>query len=119
VNKKLRHGVLPQFHFPFTNIDVCISFFKTKPFNHEYNNVAYHITHFPFPTDIVYNHPFQNHPHFLGENVSSPKTFQDLILALQTYWAKQGCVLQQPYDMEVGAGTFHPATFLRAVGPEP
>jgi glycyl-tRNA synthetase alpha chain len=51
--------------------------------------------------------------------VSSPKTFQDLILALQTYWAKQGCVLQQPYDMEVGAGTFHPATFLRAIGPEP
>jgi len=51
--------------------------------------------------------------------VSSPTTFQDLILALQEYWAKQGCVLQQPYDMEVGAGTFHPATFLRAIGPEP
>ncbi len=46
-------------------------------------------------------------------------TFQGLILALQSYWAEQGCVLQQPYDMEVGAGTFHPATFLRAVGPEP
>jgi len=46
-------------------------------------------------------------------------TFQTLILALQEYWAKQGCVLQQPYDMEVGAGTFHPATFLRAIGPEP
>ncbi len=51
--------------------------------------------------------------------MSSPTTFQDLILALQEYWAKQGCVLQQPYDMEVGAGTFHPATFLRAIGPEP
>jgi glycyl-tRNA synthetase alpha chain len=47
------------------------------------------------------------------------KSFQDLILALQTYWARQGCVLLQPYDMEVGAGTFHPATFLRAIGPEP
>jgi glycyl-tRNA synthetase alpha chain len=46
-------------------------------------------------------------------------TFQDLILALQHYWARQGCVLLQPYDMEVGAGTFHPATFLRAIGPEP
>ena len=46
-------------------------------------------------------------------------TFQELILALQTYWAEQGCVLQQPYDMEMGAGTFHPATFLRAIGPEP
>jgi len=45
-------------------------------------------------------------------------TFQGLILALQNYWAARGCVLQQPYDMEVGAGTFHPATFLRAVGPE-
>jgi len=46
-------------------------------------------------------------------------TFQDLILALQTYWAQQGCVILQPLDMEVGAGTFHPATFLRAIGPEP
>lgn len=46
-------------------------------------------------------------------------TFQGLILALQTYWARQGCVLLQPYDMEVGAGTFHTATFLRAIGPEP
>jgi len=46
-------------------------------------------------------------------------TFQDLILALQNYWAKKGCVIQQPYDMEKGAGTFHPATFLRSLGPEP
>ncbi|MBF0266803.1 MAG: glycine--tRNA ligase subunit alpha [Gammaproteobacteria bacterium] len=46
-------------------------------------------------------------------------TFQDLILALQNYWAKHGCVLIQPYDMEMGAGTFHPATFLRSIGPEP
>ena len=48
-----------------------------------------------------------------------PRTFQDLILTLQRYWAEQGCVLLQPYDMEVGAGTFHTATFLRALGPEP
>ena len=46
-------------------------------------------------------------------------SFQNLILTLQEYWDKQGCVLLQPYDMEVGAGTFHPATFLRAIGPEP
>ncbi|MCB1692798.1 MAG: glycine--tRNA ligase subunit alpha [Pseudomonadales bacterium] len=46
------------------------------------------------------------------------ETFQDLILTLQAFWAERGCVLMQPYDMEVGAGTFHPATFLRAVGPE-
>jgi glycyl-tRNA synthetase alpha chain len=46
-------------------------------------------------------------------------TFQDLIFRLQQYWADYGCVIQQPYDMEVGAGTFHPATFLRAIGPEP
>lgn len=45
-------------------------------------------------------------------------TFQGLILALQQYWAEHGCVILQPYDMEVGAGTFHPATFLRAIGPE-
>lgn len=47
------------------------------------------------------------------------KTFQGLILALQSYWAERGCVIIQPLDMEVGAGTFHPATFLRAIGPEP
>ena len=45
--------------------------------------------------------------------------FQDLVLELQKYWAGQGCAIQQPYDMEVGAGTFHPATFLRSLGPEP
>ena len=45
--------------------------------------------------------------------------FQDIILELNRYWAEQGCVIQQPYDMEVGAGTFHPATLLRALGPEP
>ncbi len=45
-------------------------------------------------------------------------TFQGLILALQQFWAEQGCVVLQPLDMEVGAGTFHPATFLRAIGPE-
>lgn len=45
--------------------------------------------------------------------------FQDIILELCRYWAEQGCVIQQPYDMEVGAGTFHPATLLRALGPEP
>jgi glycyl-tRNA synthetase alpha chain len=48
-----------------------------------------------------------------------PTTFQDLILALQRYWADRGCVILQPYDLEVGAGTFHSATFLRALGPEP
>lgn len=47
------------------------------------------------------------------------KTFQDIIFALNDFWAKQGCVILQPLDMEVGAGTFHPATFLRAIGPEP
>ena len=50
--------------------------------------------------------------------VADVKTFQGLILALQSFWAKQGCVVLQPLDMEVGAGTFHPATFLRAIGPE-
>ena len=46
-------------------------------------------------------------------------TFQELILKLQAFWAERGCAIVQPYDMEMGAGTFHPATFLRAVGPEP
>ena len=46
-------------------------------------------------------------------------TFQQLILRLEQFWDRQGCALLQPYDMEVGAGTFHTATFLRAIGPEP
>ena len=46
-------------------------------------------------------------------------TFQELILSLQNYWADKGCLLQQPYDLEVGAGTFNPATLLRVLGPEP
>ena len=49
----------------------------------------------------------------------SARTFQDLILALQNFWAGQGCLILQPYDMEMGAGTFHPATTLRALGPKP
>ncbi len=48
-----------------------------------------------------------------------PECFQDIILTLQNYWAAQGCVILQPYDMEMGAGTFHPATALRALGPQP
>ncbi|BCX87931.1 glycyl-tRNA synthetase alpha chain [Methylomarinovum tepidoasis] len=51
--------------------------------------------------------------------MSHPQTFQELILALQDYWGRQGCAILQPMDMEVGAGTFHPGTFLRAIGPEP
>ncbi len=47
------------------------------------------------------------------------KTFQGLILQLQDYWSRQGCVIVQPLDIEVGAGTFHPMTFLRSIGPEP
>ncbi|NVK30043.1 MAG: glycine--tRNA ligase subunit alpha, partial [Gammaproteobacteria bacterium] len=46
-------------------------------------------------------------------------TFQGMIATLQDYWSRQGCIVQQPYDMEVGAGTFHTSTFLRALGPEP
>jgi glycyl-tRNA synthetase alpha chain len=50
---------------------------------------------------------------------SNPLTFQELILRLQTFWAERGCVLQQPYDTEVGAGTMAPETFLRVLGPQP
>ncbi len=51
--------------------------------------------------------------------MAKTKTFQDIIFTLQQYWADQGCTIIQPLDLEVGAGTFHPATFLRAIGPEP
>ncbi|MFM7414555.1 MAG: glycine--tRNA ligase subunit alpha, partial [Alphaproteobacteria bacterium] len=50
---------------------------------------------------------------------AKPPSFQDIILRLHRFWADQGCVILQPYDMEVGAGTFHPATTLRALGPKP
>jgi glycyl-tRNA synthetase alpha chain len=55
----------------------------------------------------------------LSEIKSNPPTFQELILKLQTFWAERGCVLQQPYDVEVGAGTMAPETFLRVLGPQP
>ncbi len=54
-----------------------------------------------------------------ARSAASPHSFQDLILTLQRFWADHGCVILQPYDMEVGAGTFHPATTLRALGPDP
>ena len=46
-------------------------------------------------------------------------TFQELLMTLERFWADRGCVIQQPYDIEVGAGTFNPATLLRVLGPEP
>src|SRR5699024_4048471 len=62
----------------------------------------------PMPRGTAKNNQVENRP-----------TFQELILLLQNYWARQGCFLMQPLDIEVGAGTFHPATFLRSIGPEP
>jgi glycyl-tRNA synthetase alpha chain len=55
---------------------------------------------------------------FVSKLHAAPDTFQELIARLQQYWADKGCVVMQPLDMEVGAGTFHPATFLRSIGPE-
>ena len=54
-----------------------------------------------------------------NQSITAVSTFQDIIQTLQNYWSQQGCVVLQPLDMEVGAGTFHPATFLHAIGPEP
>jgi glycyl-tRNA synthetase alpha chain len=69
-------------------------------------------------------HPVAADPIARGRGDPRPRhgpalSFQSLILDLQNFWAKQGCVILQPYDVEVGAGTFHPATALRALGPEP
>ena len=55
----------------------------------------------------------------MKQMIKKPKSFQEIILRLQDYWAEIGCAIIQPYDMEVGAGTFHPATTLRALGPKP
>jgi len=54
-----------------------------------------------------------------SDQANRPPSFQDLILKLERFWADQGCVILQPYDMEMGAGTFHPATTLRSLGPKP
>ncbi|MGZ8400942.1 MAG: glycine--tRNA ligase subunit alpha [Methyloceanibacter sp.] len=54
-----------------------------------------------------------------SDRANRPPSFQDLILKLERFWADQGCVILQPYDMEMGAGTFHPATTLRSLGPKP
>ena len=58
-------------------------------------------------------------PDAVPQNMRPDRSFQGLILTLQHYWAEQGCVILQPYDMEMGAGTFHPATTLRSLGPQP
>jgi len=55
----------------------------------------------------------------MSKNDRQPPSFQDLILTLERFWADQGCVILQPYDIEMGAGTFHPATALRSLGPKP
>ena len=52
----------------------------------------------------------------MSDTPTTPRSFQEIILRLQTYWASKGCAILQPYDMEVGAGTFHPATTLRSLG---
>src|SRR5579883_1519308 len=54
----------------------------------------------------------------MAARASKALSFQALLMRLQDYWAKQGCVILQPYDVEMGAGTFHPATTLRALGPK-
>ena len=54
-----------------------------------------------------------------SQSGAAPLSFQDLILRLHHYWSERGCLILQPYDMEMGAGTFHPATVLRALGPDP
>ena len=58
-------------------------------------------------------------PHHPPAGQTTPLPFQDMILALHAFWSRQGCAILQPYDLEMGAGTFHPATTLRALGPKP
>jgi glycyl-tRNA synthetase alpha chain len=68
---------------------------------------------------LIPDRPFATFPAPPGKPMPTVTYFQDVIMALQHFWAEQGCLIQQPYDMEVGAGTFHPATYLRVLGPEP
>jgi len=55
----------------------------------------------------------------MSQRLGKPRSFQEIVLRLQDYWADRGCAILQPYDMEMGAGTFHPATTLRSLGPKP
>ncbi len=71
---------------------------------------------------LASTHAVTQHKHtqvLVNNTNKNPITFQELILRLQNFWAERGCVLQQPYDTEVGAGTMSPETFLRVLGPEP
>ncbi len=70
------------------------------------------------PTKATSRPAVSNRRDATGRELRPTKSFQDLILTLQQFWGEQGCVVLQPYDMEVGAGTFHPATTLRALGPK-
>jgi glycyl-tRNA synthetase alpha chain len=71
------------------------------------------------PPEAIYCPPFWATQHLALHETGRGMTFQQLIFSLQKFWSDRGCVILQPYDMEVGAGTFHPATFLRSIGPEP
>ncbi len=71
------------------------------------------------PPEAIYFPPFWATQHLALHETGHGMTFQQLIFSLQKFWSDRGCVILQPYDMEVGAGTFHPATFLRSIGPEP
>ena len=71
----------------------------------------------PLPLQSTIDSSFLNNP--VNQPKSNSLTFQELILRLQAFWAERGCVLQQPYDVEVGAGTMAPETFLRVLGPKP
>jgi glycyl-tRNA synthetase alpha chain len=71
----------------------------------------------PIPLQSTIDFSFLNNP--VNQPKSNSLTFQELILRLQAFWAERGCVLQQPYDVEVGAGTMAPETFLRVLGPKP
>src|SRR3546814_6640376 len=75
-----------------------------------------------FPYTTLFRSPIDRFPHPRRKpplSAQPPLSFQDLILTLQHYWSERGCVVLQPYDLEMGAGTFHPATTLRALGPNP
>jgi hypothetical protein len=87
---------------------------RVTPKDHSAEALSLSATHFPraMPSAIAarMNQPLPPHMH-------PTRSFQGLILTLHQYWAQYGCLILQPYDMEVGAGTFHPATTLRALGP--
>ena len=115
--KKLYEHIF-AFIYPYTSLSCYLFVWLANQDN--FLNFAY-LRKFGIdePIDADYCTAYSVNKSAVEVHMSTPKSFQEIIMRLQNYWAENGCAILQPYDMEVGAGTFHPATTLRALGSRP